>query len=119
MAAAPDRRTPARAARGAAWSVALGPISFGAGASHANTNASGSGSNYNNASSFSRQTANFDGTTLSINGAQVIAFVSDIVPPSPDIDDPALPKPKAATNNTIAGPATATATQTPATTTAG
>ncbi len=98
-----------QSSQGGSVGVALGPISFGAGASHANTNASGSGSNYNNASTFSRQSANFDGTTLSINGAQVIAFVSDIVPPSPTMDDPALPKPKA-NANTIAGPATTTAT---------
>jgi len=105
-----------QSSQGGSVGVALGPISFGAGATHANTNASGSGSNYSNARGFSRQTANFDGTTLTINGAQIIAFVSNIVPPNPDIDDPALPKPKAATANTIAGPAAAT--QTPATTTA-
>jgi hypothetical protein len=97
-----------QSSQGGSVGVALCGISFGAGASHASSDASGSGSSYSNARGLSRQSANFDGTTLSINGAQIIAFVSDIVPPTPTMDDPALPKPKS-NANTIAGPATATA----------
>ncbi len=92
--------------QGGSAGVSLGVISFGGSAQHASTTDTGQGSNYNNASAFSRNTANFDGTTLSINGAQVIAFVSDIVPPSPMMDDPSLKK--QTTSATIAGPATAT-----------
>jgi hypothetical protein len=101
-----------QASQSGSGGASFGPISFGGGAAHSSTTNTGKNANYSNASGFSRNTANFDGTTLSINGAQIIAFVSDIVPPSPTIDDPSLPKPKN-NNNTIAGPATTT---TPATT---
>jgi hypothetical protein len=91
----------------ASGSIGLAPFgSGGGGFSHTNNQAAGQGSGYTakNATSYTGTT--FDGTTLTINGAQVIAFLSDIVPPAPTIDDPALPKPKsAATANTIAGPA--------------
>ena len=95
---------------GGSASYGIGPISFGGGGSYSTAKASGKGSSYNNASTLSRSSANFDGTTLSINGAQVIAFVSNIVPPAPAMDDPALPKPKSQSSaNTIAGPGGATA----------
>jgi hypothetical protein len=92
--------------QGGSVGVSLGVINFGGSAQHASTTNTGQGSNYNNASAFSRNSATFDGTTLTINGAQVIAFVSDIVPPSPTMDDPSLKK--QTTSATIAGPATAT-----------
>jgi hypothetical protein len=79
---------------GGSASVALGPISFGGGGQHSDNQAQGQSSGYSAGTAVSNRGANFDGTTLSINGAQVIAFLSDIVPPSPSIDDPALPKPK-------------------------
>ena len=81
---------------GASGGAAFGPISFGGGVQHSDNKAQGQGSGYSAGSALSNRQASFDGTTLSINGAQVIAFLSDIVPPSPSIDDPALPKPKAA-----------------------
>ena len=81
---------------GASGGAAFGPISFGGGGQHSDNKAQGQGSGYSAGSALSNRQASFDGTTLSINGAQVIAFLSDIVPPSPSIDDPALPKPKAA-----------------------
>lgn len=93
--------------------VSLGPISFGGGGSHAASDASGSKTNYSHANSFSRNSASFDGTTLTINGAQIVAFVSDIVPPSPTMDDPSLPKKKGATS-TIAGAPAATPASQPA-----
>ena len=92
--------------QGGSVGVSLGVVNFGGSAQHASTTNTGQGSNYNNASAFSRNSATFDGTTLTINGAQVIAFVSDIVPPSPTMDDPSLRK--QTTSATIAGPATAT-----------
>ncbi len=79
-------------------------INFGGGGGGTSTSDTGSKSSYGNARNFSRSSASFDGTTLSINGSQIIAFVSDIVPPSPTMDDPDLPKPKKAAN-TIAGAA--------------
>jgi hypothetical protein len=89
---------------GGSGGVALGPIGFGGGASHTDNKAQGQSSGYSAGNALSSRSASFDGTTLSIDGSQVIAFLSDIVPPSPAIDDPALPKPKAAAAGaTIAG----------------
>ncbi len=87
--------------------ASFGGIGFGGGGEHkqSDNKAQGQSSGYSAGTALSNRSANFDGTTLSISGAQVIAFLSDIVPPSPSIDDPALPKPKkpsAAT--TAAGP---------------
>jgi hypothetical protein len=93
---------------GGSGGASYGPINCGSSVQSANTSAAGKGATYNNASAFSRNSASFDGTTLSINGCQVIAFVSNIVPPCPMMDDPALPKPKS-NANTIAGPAPAPA----------
>jgi hypothetical protein len=71
----------------------VGPIAFGKGNyDHADDKAKGQGSDYSDKHAASSSGKNFDGTTLTINGAQVIAFLSDIVPPSPSMDDPALPK---------------------------
>jgi hypothetical protein len=97
---------------GGSGGASYGPINCGSSVQSANTSAAGKGATYNNANAMSRNSASFDGTTLTINGCQVIAFVSDIVPPTPNMDDPALPKPKSNANanaNTIAGPAPAPA----------
>ena len=85
--------------------VSFSGIGFGAGAQaqHSDNKAQGQGSGYSAGSATSYRQASFDGTTLAINGAQVIAFLSDIVPPSPSIDDPALPKPKKTASTTTAG----------------
>lgn len=89
--------------------VSFGPIGAGGGATHSDNKAAASGSGYSAATALDNHGANFDGTTLTINGAQIIAFLSDIVPPSPSIDDPALPKPKANTgSNAFAGEPTGT-----------
>jgi len=89
----------------ASGGVAFGGIGFGGGAQvqHSDNKAQGQASGYSAASALSNRQASFDGTTLAINGAQVIAFLSDIVPPTPSIDDPALPKPKKAAATTTAG----------------
>ena len=99
----------------ASGGVSFGGIGFGAGGQHQETDnkAQGQGSGYSAGSAVSYRGATFDGTTLSINGAQVMAFLSDIVPPSPSIDDPALPKPKAATASGVATPAGASSPQPP------
>ena len=94
---------------GAAW----GPISFGGAAQHSDNKAQGGGSGYSAGSALTSRQASFDGTTLTINGAQVIAFLSDVVPPSPKIDDPALPKPKAASGSGVTTPAGASSPQPP------
>jgi hypothetical protein len=94
-------------------SYGFGPISFGGGAQHSDNKAQGQGSGYSAANALSNRSANFDGTTLSINGAQVIAFLSDIVPPSPSIDDPALPKPKKPSASGVTTPAGASSPQPP------
>jgi hypothetical protein len=90
----------------ASGGVAFGSIGFGGGAQaqHSDNKAQGQGSGYTANNALSNRKASFDGTTLAINGAQVIAFLSDIVPPSPAIDDPALPKPKASASSATAGP---------------
>ena len=95
--------------------VAFGGIGFGGGAQaqHTDNKAQGQGSGYSANSALSNRQASFDGTTLSINGAQIIAFLSDIVPPSPAIDDPALPKPKAASASSATTAAGAASPQPP------
>jgi len=87
--------------------IGFGPISFGGGAQHTDNKAQGQGSGYSAGNAVSNRNASFDGTTLTINGAQIIAFLSDIVPPSPAMDDPALPKLKTAPAS--AGPAASAA----------
>jgi hypothetical protein len=90
---------------GGSASVGFGPFgSGGASVQHSNNQAAGQGSGWSAATAHSNVGTNFDGTTLSIGGAQVIAFLSDIVPPSPTMDDPALPKPKAAPAQAAGGP---------------
>jgi hypothetical protein len=98
---------------GASASVAFGPISFGGGGQHSDNQAQGQSSGYSAGTALSNRRANFDGTTLSINGAQVIAFVSDIVPPSPSMDDPALPKLKKPSGSGVTTPAGASSPQPP------
>jgi hypothetical protein len=74
--------------------ASFGGIGFGGGGQHqqSDNKARGQSSGYSAGTALSNRGANFDGATLSIAGAQIIAFVSDIVPPSPSIDDPQLPK---------------------------
>jgi hypothetical protein len=82
---------------GGSASVGFGPIGGGsANVQHSDNTAGGQGSGWSAGSAQSNTGTTFDGTTLAINGAQVIAFLSDIVPPSPSMDDPALPKQKTA-----------------------
>lgn len=70
--------------------VSLGFINFGGRASHSEASASGQSSAFAAQSSTDRFGATFDGQSLRIPGAQVVAFLSDIVPACPDRDDPHL-----------------------------
>jgi len=74
--------------------VCLGFVNFGGSASHAQSHAQGQGSNWSASSATSNYGTTFENNTLKIPGAQIIAFLSDIVPACPPLDDPALPQPK-------------------------
>jgi hypothetical protein len=74
--------------------VCLGFISFGGSASHSQSHAQGQGSNWSANTATDHFGATFDGSTLKIPGAQIIAFLSDIVPACPPLDDPTLPQEK-------------------------
>jgi hypothetical protein len=75
--------------------VSFGFISFGGSASHSSSSASGQGTSFNSADASSFYGSHFDGQTLSIQGAQVVAYLCDIVPACPTIDDPQLAAPAA------------------------
>ncbi len=70
--------------------VSLGFVSFGGSASHAQSSAQGRGSSFSAADGSSYYGSTFDGSTLEIKGAQIIAWLCDIVPASPQGDDPEL-----------------------------
>jgi hypothetical protein len=70
--------------------VSLGFVSFGGTASHDDSHASAQsqwGSTKTGSDHFG---TTFDGETLNIPGAQIIAFLCDIVPATPPLDDPGL-----------------------------
>ncbi|MET0984381.1 MAG: hypothetical protein ABW034_03135 [Steroidobacteraceae bacterium] len=72
--------------------VSLGFISFGGSASHSRSDASGQSSGWSARSGSEHFGTTFDGQTLKIPGAQIVAFLSDIVPANPELDDPTLPQ---------------------------
>ncbi len=74
--------------------VCLGFISFGGTASHGESHAKGQGSSWSASSATSHIGTTFENNTLKIPGAQIIAFLNDIVPATPPLDDPSLPQPK-------------------------
>ena len=74
----------------AAAGVCLGFVNFGGRAGAKDANAEGQSSSFAAASSQFHFGTTFDGQTLRIPGAQIVAFLSDIVPASPDKDDPTL-----------------------------
>jgi hypothetical protein len=93
---------------GGSAGVSFGPFGGGgASVQSSNNKAAGQGSSWTASNALSNTGTHFDGTTLTIQGAQIIAFLSDIVPASPSIDDPALPKPKATSTSstTVSVPA--------------
>jgi hypothetical protein len=75
-------------------SASFGFLCLGGSGSHSEDHARGQGSNWQSDHSASHLGTTFDGQTLKIPGAQIIAFLSDIVPACPPLDDPTLPKPK-------------------------
>ncbi len=76
----------------------FGPIGASGSGQHSSNSAQGASSGSTQDRSSDSHTTSFDGTTLEIDGAQIIAFLSDIVPLSPQMDDPALPRKKAPVN---------------------
>jgi len=72
--------------------VSLGFISFGGTASHSQSQSQGQGSSFSARDGSSYFGTTFDGETLNIPGAQIIAWLSDIVPAAPPLDDPELGK---------------------------
>ena len=70
--------------------VSLGFVSFGGSASHSRSDASGQSSDWSARSGSDHFGTTFDGQTLKIPGAQIVAFLSDIVPAGPELDDPTL-----------------------------
>ena len=84
-----DAQSSSSSTSGAAG-VCLGFINFGGRASHSEQDSSGGNSSFASQSVNSHFGATFDGQTLQIPGAQIVAFLSDIVPASPELDDPEL-----------------------------
>ena len=84
--------------------VCLGFVNFGGSASHSQSHGEGQSSGWGAASGDSYFGATFQNNTLSIQGAQIVAFLNDIVPASPPLPDPNLDKMKAsgATSGTAA-----------------
>jgi hypothetical protein len=72
--------------------VCLGFISFGGSASHSSSDASGQSSGFQSRSGSSHFGATWNNQTLRIPGAQIVAFLSSIVPACPGADDPELGK---------------------------
>jgi len=68
----------------------FGPLSVDFGASHSESGYTGSYSDESGHSFTNDYKAHFDGTTLSIGGAQIVAWLSEVVPRCPPMDDPAL-----------------------------
>ncbi len=78
-------------ARSFSGNASFGFLGIGASASHSQDHEKGQGSNWESNKSSDHLGTTFDGETLKIPGAQIIAFLSDIVPACPPLDDPALP----------------------------
>jgi hypothetical protein len=72
--------------------VCLGFVNFGGTASHNASDASGQTSSFAARSGNSHFGTTWDNQTLKIPGAQIVAFLSNIVPACPGSDDPTLAK---------------------------
>ncbi len=102
--------------------VSLGFVNFGGKVSHSQSQAGGQNSSFTTKASSGYFGTTFDGSTLEIPGAQIVCFVSDIVPASAPVADPQLATAAAASTTTAsptASPATtaaSTATATPVST---
>lgn len=71
----------------------FGPLSVDFGASHSESGYSGSYQDQTGHDFSNDYKSHFDGTTLSIGGAQIVAWLSEVVPKAPPMDDPHLPNP--------------------------
>jgi hypothetical protein len=92
--------------------VSLGFVNFGGSVSHSQSQAGGQSGSWSAKNSSGYFKTTFDGTTLNIPGAQIVCFVSDIVPASAPLADPELGKTVASTAATA--PAATASTPTPA-----
>jgi hypothetical protein len=72
--------------------VCLGFVSFGGSARHSSSDASGRSSSFQSRSGSSHFGTTWSNNTLKIPGAQIVAFLSSIVPACPGVDDPELNK---------------------------
>ncbi|MET9327333.1 hypothetical protein [Tsukamurella sp. NPDC003166] len=68
----------------------FGPLCLDAGASHSESGYSGSYSDESGGTYSNDYKAHFDGTTLTVRGAQIVAWLSEVLPACPPKDDPAL-----------------------------
>ncbi len=84
-------------------SFSLGFISLGGGGSHSDAHEGGKTSSRSAESGYSRAAWDAESQTLTIKGAQIIAFLSDVVPGCPKYDDPSLAA--ASTSTTASTPA--------------
>ena len=91
----------------ASGGICLGFMTIGGTGAHSDAHAQGQQSSSGSKSASSVLHTSFDGTSLSIPGAQIVAFVSNIVPASPPLADPGL-KPAAAKTATTATKTTPT-----------
>jgi hypothetical protein len=71
-------------------SFGFGPFSFNASAAHSESNADSHSSGSSSSSGRGAYGAHFDGQTLEIKGAQIMAWLSTIVPACAPLDDPGL-----------------------------
>jgi hypothetical protein len=94
---------------GGSAGVSLGFFSIGGSVSHSESNENGSWSGSSHESTNDDWSWHFDDQTLSIHGAQIVGWISEILPPCPPLDDPALSAPAAATTDTTPAPAGAPA----------
>jgi hypothetical protein len=83
--------------------VSLGFVNFGA--SHSQSNSQSDSSANSGSDTSGRFHSQFDGQTLTINGTQIIAWLSEVVPASAPLDDPGL-------SSKAAGSSSSTSTQT-------
>ena len=67
-----------------------GPLCLDAGASHSESGFSGDYQDESGSSFSNDYKAHFDGTRLTVRGAQIVAWLSEVLPVCPPKDDPAL-----------------------------
>ena len=74
----------------------IGPITFGGGGSHQESHFRASSSDVEGADDRADYGVSWSNGTLEIKGAQIVAWLSEIVPAGAPLDDPDLPKPAGA-----------------------